>query len=558
MNSINKWCNDQFQSALAIMVAHKADQKRAADDKSVWGQTMRLELRVTSYKQNPAEASLAGSFDECDGTIGRAKENSLVLPDPSRYVSSHHATIQYHNGAYSILDTSANGLSINDPDRQLGHGNSVNLNHGDRLFIGDYELQVHLHAARPEQPGGADIPGAPLGPEQGMPGPTATELIASLGDGAPPATGADDPFASAGELPGEHGYQALVGHEVDFDPGSHDGDYGQKSDAAVRAPVPNHVPITQEAFNAGNAIPENWDEADTLTSDTGEQAAAGAIPEDWDDPASQQRARKRKAASASSPSPKQTAGHARRRKEPAASAKAAPPKAAKPVRSPAPTPRARPSAPQAPSRPEQADRAALDLLLKGMGYSDLEVPDAAVPLVLELTGQLLRESVLGTMQALRARASIRQEMRMDLTAIRPKENNPLKFSPSLDEALTHLLAPRAKGYLPPVEAVREAFEDLKIHQVATMAGMEAAMKLVLKRFNPAVLEQRIQKNNVLDSVLPMKRKAEMWGLFTELYAEIAKEAEADFSAVFGQSFIRAYDKHVKQLQLAKKHSKPAR
>ncbi len=109
-----------------------------------------------------------------------------------------------------------------------------------------------------------------------------------------------------------------------------------------------------------------------------------------------------------------------------------------------------------------------------------------------------------------------------------------------------------------MEAIREAFEDLKIHQVATMAGMEAAMKLVLKRFNPAMLEQRIQKNNVLDTVLPMKRKAEMWRLFTELYAEIAKEAEADFSAVFGQSFIRAYDQHVKQLQLAKKHSKPSR
>ena len=120
---------------------------------------------------------------------------------------------------------------------------------------------------------------------------------------------------------------------MDFDPGSHDGDYGQMSDAAVRAPVPNHVPITQEAFNAGNAIPENWDEAGTLTSDTGEQAAAGAIPEDWDDPASQQRARKRKAASASSPSPKQSAAHARRRKEPAASAQAAPPKSAKPIAS---------------------------------------------------------------------------------------------------------------------------------------------------------------------------------------------------------------------------------
>ena len=147
---------------------------------------------------------------------------------------------------------------------------------------------------------------------------------------------------------------------------------------------------------------------------------------------------------------------------------------------------------------------------------------------------------------------------MDLTAIRSTENNPLKFSPTIDEALTHLLAPRAKGYLPPVEAVHEAFEDLKIHQVATMAGMDAAMKLLLKRFNPAVLEQRIQKNDVLDRMLPMKGKARMWELFNELYAEIAKEAEADFSAVFGQSFIRAYDKHVNQLQLAKKHSKPSR
>ena len=147
---------------------------------------------------------------------------------------------------------------------------------------------------------------------------------------------------------------------------------------------------------------------------------------------------------------------------------------------------------------------------------------------------------------------------MELTAIRPTENNPLKFSPGIDEALTHLLAPRAKGYLPPVEAVHEAFEDLKIHQVATMAGMEAAMQLLLKRFNPVKLEGRIQKNDVLDKMLPMKRKARMWELFNDLYAEIAEEAAADFSAVFGQSFIRAYDKHVQQLQLAKKNSKPSR
>jgi len=541
------------------MGAHKADQKMAADDKSVWGQAMRLELSVTNYKQNPAEASLVGSFDECDGTIGRARENDLVLPDPSRYVSSRHAKIEYRNGTYSILDTSANGISINDPTRKLGQGNAVHLKHGDRLFIGDYELRISLHAARPERPDGSDISGLPLGSEQGMPGPTATELIASLEDGVPAANGVGDPFASAGELPGGQGYDA-TGYAADLDSGTHDSEFGRNSSAAAPTPAsaPNHVPIMQEAFVAGNAIPDNWDEPDAPTSDTGGQAAEALIPEEWDDPSRQQQARKHKAVSAPAPSPKKTAGHARHRKERATSAGSAPPKAAKPVHSPAPTPRTRSTAPQAPSQPEQVDRAALDLLLKGLGYSNLEIPDAAVPLVLELAGQLLRESIHGTMQALLARASIRQEMRMDLTAIRPTENNPLKFSPTIDEALTHMLAPRAKGYLPPVEAIREAFEDLKIHQVATMAGMEAAMKLVLKRFNPAVLEQRIQKNNVLDTMLPMKRKARQWELFTELYGVIAKEAEADFSAVFGQSFIRAYDKHVQQLQLAKKKSKPTR
>lgn len=490
---------------------------------------MRLELRVTNYKRNPAEVLLVGSFEERDGTIGRAQENDLVLPDPSRYVSSHHATIEFRNGTYSVLDTSANGLCINDPSRKIGHGASVPLKDGDRLFIGDYEVQISLHAAFSSPSRGADF-SEPQGSEKG---PTATELLASLDNGAPSSMDSDDFFGSGGESPDGHWHEPV----------------------AEPAPIRQRASITQEPMPPVNAIPDNWDNLDALVPDSDYGAGASTIPEDWDSTEIKQGAPKGRPVEPAKPSTKHATGRGHQRKEAPAASRSVPPKAAKSVRSPAPASQARPAATGTASQPAHIDREALDLVLKGLGYSDLDIPDAAVPFVLELIGHLLRESVVGAMEVLRGRASIRQEMRMDLTAIRPAENNPLKFSPTIDEALTHLLAPRARGYLPPVEAIREAFEDLKIHQVATMAGMQAAMKLILKRFNPAALEQRIQKNNVLDTMIPMKRKARMWELFTELYAEIAREAEADFNAVFGQSFIRAYDKHVQQLQLARKASK---
>lgn len=521
---------------------------------------MRLELRVTKYKQSPAEVPLVGALDECDGTIGRAKGNDLVLPDPSRYVSSHHATIEYRNGAYSILDTSANGICINDPSRKIGQGISLHLNHGDRLFIGDYEVQISLHDAPALQPNDASVEEMAAGPHhRGARGPTATELIASLGDVPSPAADARDPIASADEFSEGSISGSLPGQDADGRSGVQASDSLRTTGAVAsdQDSASDHVPITQQAFTAGNAIPDNWDNADIETV-PGAEPTAGRIPEDWDEPQYEGEYQAPNAAPDLEPAPEQPSKQAPQRKQPAAAARSSPPNSTKPANSPVLATSAAAMATQTESPQEQVDRTALDLLLKGLGYSHLDIPDAAVPLVLELAGKLLRESIDGTMHALRARASIRQEMRMELTTIRPRENNPLKFSPTIDEALTHLLAPRTPGYLPPVESIREAFEDLKIHQVATMAGMEAAVKLILTRFDPSMLEQRIQKNNVLDTMLPMKRKARMWELFTELYGEIAKEAEVDFSAVFGQSFIRAYDRHVQQLQVAKKSSKPPR
>ena len=82
------------------------------------------------------------------------------------------------------------------------------------------------------------------------------------------------------------------------------------------------------------------------------------------------------------------------------------------------------------------------------------------------------------------------------------------------------------------------------HEVGVIAGMRAALAAVLKRFDPAVLEQRLGKGGLLDSLVPNAREGKLWNLFSERFQEIFREAEDDFQALFGKAFIKAYEEQV--------------
>lgn len=194
------------------------------------------------------------------------------------------------------------------------------------------------------------------------------------------------------------------------------------------------------------------------------------------------------------------------------------------------------------------EEALLRAFLKGLGMPDLALPHGLTPATMEAVGRLLREATEGTLALLLARAVTKREVRAEVTMIVSRDNNPLKFSPNVEAALAHLLAPRGKGFLPPVDAMRDAYDDLRSHELGFMAGMRAALAGVLHRFDPAVLEQRLSGKSMLDSLLPMNRRARQWDLYTELYREIASEAEDDFHALFGREFLRAYEEQVERLK----------
>ena len=105
---------------------------------------MPLQLEIVSEHKDIVGDDHVRVFREDGGTIGRSLENDWILPDPDRFISGKHATIDFQTGAYYLADVSSNGVYLNDEEEPLGKGNPRRLFHGDRLRMGDFEFVVTL------------------------------------------------------------------------------------------------------------------------------------------------------------------------------------------------------------------------------------------------------------------------------------------------------------------------------------------------------------------------------------------------------------------------------
>jgi type VI secretion system protein len=179
------------------------------------------------------------------------------------------------------------------------------------------------------------------------------------------------------------------------------------------------------------------------------------------------------------------------------------------------------------------------------------VPDLPVGQDPEATmreaGAVFRAMVEGIRQVLISRATIKNEFRVEKTMLRANDNNALKFCVTDEDAIAALLQPNKPGYKKPLAATREAFDDVRSHEMAVMAGMQTALLGLLRRFRPEDLESRLVDPGLFGSVLPGARKARIWELFCATYNQIAHEAEDDFQSIFGQEFARAYDEQMRKL-----------
>ncbi|QYK42392.1 MAG: type VI secretion system-associated FHA domain protein TagH [Paracoccaceae bacterium] len=233
---------------------------------------------------------------------------------------------------------------------------------------------------------------------------------------------------------------------------------------------------------------------------------------------------------------------------PAVSAAPPPPVSVAPAPpAPVPPPAAAPVA--APARPAghasgQGD--ALRAFLEGAGAEDLVIPDQEIAATMARMGLVMRILIEGLREILMTRAEIKGEFRMERTQISAGGNNPLKFALSPEHAVEMIVRPKAKGYMDAPTAVREALKDIKAHEVAMVTGMEAAIKDVLKRLDPAILGERVSGGGI-GGFLGGK-KARLWEEFERLYGTISNEAENDFHEFFAKAFARAYQDQLERLK----------
>ena len=108
---------------------------------------MALTLRVTSFHSQALGADSTRVFGMQGGAIGRSLDNDWVLPDPEKFVSSHHAQILCRGGTYVLKDNSTNGTFVNDSPQPVGNGMEQQLFDGSRIQMGDEQMSATLEAS---------------------------------------------------------------------------------------------------------------------------------------------------------------------------------------------------------------------------------------------------------------------------------------------------------------------------------------------------------------------------------------------------------------------------
>lgn len=462
---------------------------------------MALKLRIISDHYKALGKRSSRLFGVTGGRIGRAQDNDWILPDPDRYISSHHCKVEFRAGNWVLEDTSTNGVFINGSDVPASVEGAYSLKDGDRLRLGDYELLVSIDE-RNDFP--SDASGQMRAPAR-----------------APSRRGSPKPEEDLGE-------------ELDLT--------DLLSDAAMKsAEAPK--PANAEPFDLGKALgidlPPTRPGTHSNGSSTGLTSTAHGKPARsgftslLDRPPDE--LEQRTVAHSRKPDDWQMQTQPYDRKS--LQALTAPGAMARPAEKPAPqVERPRRSV----DGNSQSPASGVEAFCRGAGVDPGTLPTEAQNALLQVAGQMMREVVLGLMDVLKGRADQKNRLRLSQTTIQPGENNPLKFSASVDEALLKLLDPHNTRYLGPVEAIRDSFADLRTHQAALSTAIQAAIDEVMNRIEPGELQERFDRGLKRGALLGAANKMKYWDLYNEFYHVLNQRNEQNMPTLFAEELARTY------------------
>jgi len=403
--------------------------------------------------------------------IGRDRHLDWTLPDPARTISGKHCEVHFRDGGYWLHDVSTNGTFLNGADQRMRAPHR--LRDGDRLTIGHYIIGVSLEDEAGGHPQDREA-------QQHVP------LVQQHAD-----------------------YQELWA-----------------ADRAVPPPIdPQQLKKPREAARPVN--PEFLDWAASVPSPgvdpfrrpppTSPYLSSAQDDMSWADGP---------VAAPKAPIEPPPAMPTPRRPSVWADAEAAPVQ-------PPPPPYVEPS------RPAQAmdETPAPAMTAGGADFARLVARAAGLPdnffantTDAELAGQLgsiLRMTVDNLMALLQARTQAKQLTRStSQTTVQAIENNPLKFSPTSEDAMRILFGPKTRSYLDAQRAFAQGFSDLKSHQLKTYMAMQHAVHELITGIDPTLIARELELQRGAKSWLG-SNKSKLWDEFmTRWKAHLGRDNSA--------------------------------
>ena len=192
------------------------------------------------------------------------------------------------------------------------------------------------------------------------------------------------------------------------------------------------------------------------------------------------------------------------------------------------------------NRPAEAD-ATLREIAKAAGIAPELLQSRDPHDVTAEIGAVLRITVEQLSLLLKARAAAKVLAKSaNRTMIGAEDNNPLKFVPGTDDILEIMFARRRAGYLDAKHSIEDAFRDLKAHEIATYAAMQAALSRLLDDLSPEAIARKIPPASF------SSRKSQAWDALVATWRTMEDKHENGMLDVFLTYFAEAYAKAGKQ------------
>jgi type VI secretion system FHA domain protein len=187
----------------------------------------------------------------------------------------------------------------------------------------------------------------------------------------------------------------------------------------------------------------------------------------------------------------------------------------------------------------------LQAFCRGAGIDPEKLPLEAQTRLLHLTGQLLREALVGLKDLERSRSEIRDRFRIELPPPEPDDPRPSLGRSTVDELLVELLVQHESRSVDAVQWLREAVGEAKAHEQAAAQAMRAAFIEFLDRLDPAELEARFERAARRGKARSAD-KAQYWELFTTFYRNLIEMPADHLPHTFVEAFAAAYREAVKK------------